>query len=125
MSPVDMGGQFDSILKLGATPDAPFDIGGPFDWDDCYVMSLFIHQEDATGIAAASAVGKPRIVYDSPVNPAQPRWTMQVTPEKLVAGTDPPMRALQPGPAVAVAAALVVTVAGVRVVQWGQNITLQ
>lgn len=124
MSPVDMGGQFDSILKLVQPWGTQFDATGPFDWDDCYVMSIFIYQADRGQSAAASAVGKPTLTRD-PTNPAQPRWTLPVKVVVPQAPDNDLTRLLEPGDALAVAAALIVDRGNVRVEQWGQSIKLQ
>ena len=119
-----MGGKFDAILKLGQPAGAPFDATGPFDWDDCYVMSIFIYQSEGRESAAAAAVGKPTLAPD-PENPGQPRWTLQVNVEVPNATDNGLTRLLETGPAVAVATALVVSGGAVRVEQWGQAITLE
>ncbi|HVN61904.1 MAG TPA: hypothetical protein VMT59_11600 [Gaiellaceae bacterium] len=108
-----MGQQFDDTLTLGA-PGAPFDATGPFDWDDCYFMAVFIFQSDRAGDeAAASALGKPTI-------PAGERkWTLQVkeTPSST--------RHLKAGTALAVSVAVVRDRGSDTVFQWGQSIKLQ
>ena len=121
-----MGGKFDQILKLGAEDGAPFDAMGPFDWDDCYVMSVFIYQSHSHDRAAASAVGKPTLTPD-PENEGQPRWTLGVKVEAPVPdpGGNGLTRALKAGPALAVATALVLVGDAVKVEQWGQAITLE
>ncbi len=123
MSPVDMGGQFEKILILGQPPGSPFNATGPFDWDDCYIMSIFIFQSLSPGhAAAAAAVGKPVIAPD-PSNPGQPMWTLQV---KVKLPNPPEITdLLQAGPALAVAAAAIEDRGAVRIEQWGQYIDLQ
>jgi hypothetical protein len=118
-----MGGQFDLQLKLGPSAGDPFDATGPFDWDDCYVMSIFIYQSEGQESAAASMVGKPTLAPD-PSNPGQPRWTLQVKGDVPNPPENTLTRALKPGPALAVAAALITSAGNVKVEQWGQAITL-
>ena len=58
MSPVDMGGQFDRMLKLGR--DAHSFLGALRHGTTCYLMSLFIFQADAEDdVGAASGMGNP------------------------------------------------------------------
>jgi hypothetical protein len=127
MVATEMGGQFLETLMIGVSGSgARFDATGPFDWDDCFLMSVFIYQSDATGKAAASAVGKPNIGGFDPQNPAQPTWTMQLKAEEPPdnPGANDLTRYLVTGEAFAVAAALVVSSGGVQIVHWGQIITL-
>ncbi len=123
MSLDDMGGQFDNILTLVQPWGTQFTASGTFDWDDCYVMSIFIYQSVGADSAAASAVGKPTITR-SAGNVGQPTWAL---PMNVVVPKRPDnnlTRLLQPGPALAVAAALITSAGNVRVEQWGQAIKL-
>jgi len=105
---VDMGDKFDPILKLGP----PLVAQGPFAWDDCYVMSVFISQP---GGRAASAMGRPAL----PAGPAASTiW-------KLELKTVPKAKALKVGAAFASSVALIDDGGAVGLVQWGDFIKLE
>jgi len=107
---VDMGGKFDTEVNLGP----PLSAQGPFTWDDCYVMSVFISQP---GGRAASAMGRPEIA-PSPVLEAGTIW-------KLDLKTLPAAKALKVGPAFASSVALINDNGAVGLVQWGQFVKLK
>jgi hypothetical protein len=118
MPPVDMGGQFDKILTLGR--DGTFTASGPFAWETCYLMSVFIFQSDGEDdVGAASGMGSPTLKED-PTDATKTIWTL---PMKKVPAPDA-TRALKAGPALASAVAFLKSDEGIKVVQWGQYIKL-
>lgn len=121
--PPDMGGQFDKVLKLGAPGDA-FDATGPFDWEGCLFMSVFIYQSEGAESAAAAGMCSPTLV-DDPDDPGRHRWKLPVKVEVPDPQENGLTRSLVAGPALAVATAVVVSQGAVSVQQWGQAITLE
>ena len=118
-----MGGQFDKILRLGAAGEA-FNAMGPFEWADCYFMSVFIYQSDGAESAAAAGMGTPKLTTD-PDDPGRQRWTLPVKVEVPGPQDNGLTRSLVAGPALAVATAVVLSQDAVSIQQWGQAITLE